>query len=195
MKNIIVLISVLFFSTQMHAQEFPKGLQVNDHAPSFSAVDQNGTLIELKDLLNKGNVVMIFYRGQWCPFCNRQLKALEDSLQFFVSKKAQLIAITPEKPDNITKSIFKTKASFPILYDDGLKIMKGYDVAFAVDEKTIEKYKNYGIDFNDANGSNGANLPVPAVYIINQEGKIIYKYFDTDYKKRPSVAELLKHLQ
>lgn len=195
MKNIIVLISVLFFSTQMHAQEFPKGLQVNDDAPTFSAVDQNGTLIELKDLLNKGNVVMIFYRGQWCPFCNRQLKALEDSLQFFVSKKAQLIAITPEKPDNITKSIFKTKASFPILYDDGLKIMKGYDVAFAVDEKTIEKYKNYGIDFNEANGSNGANLPVPAVYIINQEGKIIYKYFDTDYKKRPSVAELLKHLQ
>lgn len=73
--------------------------------------------------------------------------------------------------------------------------MKGYDVAFAVDEKTIEKYKNYGIDFNEANGSNGANLPVPAVYIINQDGKIIYKYFDTDYKKRPSVAELLKHLQ
>ncbi len=82
MKNIIVLISVLFFSTQMHAQEFPKGLQVNDDAPTFSAVDQNGTLIELKDLLNKGNVVMIFYRGQWCPFCNRQLKALEDSYNF-----------------------------------------------------------------------------------------------------------------
>ncbi|MBS4043235.1 MAG: AhpC/TSA family protein [Chitinophagaceae bacterium] len=194
MKNIVQLIIIILCSTSLAAQEYPNGLQVNDEAPAFSAVDQNGTLIELKDVLTKGNVVMIFYRGQWCPHCNRQLKALEDSLQYFVSKKAQLIAITPEKPDNITKSIFKTKASFPILYDDGLKIMKSYKVDFAVDEKTIVKYKNYGIDFNEANGSNGANLPVPAVYIINQEGKIIYKYFDIDYKKRPSVAELLKHL-
>ena len=194
MKNLVILLAIIFFSTSINAQEYPKGLQVNDEAPAFSAVDQNGTLIELKDVLTKGNVVMIFYRGQWCPHCNKQLKALEDSLQFFVSKKAQLIAVTPEKPDNIAQTIIKTKASFPILYDDGLKIMKGYNVDFTVDEKTIVRYKNYGIDFNEANGSNGANLPVPAVYIINQEGKIIYKYFNADYKKRPSVAELLKHL-
>ncbi len=194
MKILVSLLTVLIISTHLNAQEFPKGLQVNDIAPSFSAVDQNGTLKDLKDLLNNGKVVMIFYRGQWCPHCNKQLSALEDSLQFIVEKGAQLIAITPELPENISKTIEKTKASFSILYDDGLKIMDSYNVSFKVNQPTVTKYLTYGIDLKKSNGVNGANLPVPAVYIINQEGKIIYKYFDTDYKKRPSVAELLKHL-
>ena len=72
--------------------------------------------------------------------------------------------------------------------------MKSYDVAFAVDSKTIERYKGYGIDFNEANAGNGANLPVPALYIIGKDGKIIYRHFDTNYTKRPSVAEILAHL-
>ena len=189
--TILICASVNYFS---FAQEPPKGLQLLDKAPAFAAIDQNGTLIELKDLLNKGSVVMVFYRGQWCPYCNKQLSALADSLQFIEQKGGQLIAVSPEMPDNIKKTITKTKANFSILYDEDLKIMKSYDVSFTVDEKTIVKYKTYGIDFETANGSNGANLPVPAVYIISKEGKIIYKYFDTDYKKRPSVAELLKHL-
>jgi peroxiredoxin len=194
MKKLIFLIFLYATTIQSMAQEAPKGVSINDDAPAFSAIDQNGNLIELKNLTSKGNVILIFYRGQWCPYCNKQLSALEDSLSFITNKGAQLIAITPEVPENISKTITKTKASYPIIYDDGLKIMKSYDVAFTVDEKTVVKYKNYGIDFNLANGNNGANLPVPAVYIINTEGKIIYKYFDTDYKKRPSVAELLKHL-
>jgi peroxiredoxin len=72
--------------------------------------------------------------------------------------------------------------------------MKSYDVAFQVDTMTIKKYKGYGIDFNNANGENGANLPVPAIYIVNKKGKITYRYFDADYRKRPSVKELLNHL-
>ena len=194
MKKLICTIIVVVLTFQLIAQEMPKGLNVSDDAPSFSAIDQNGTLVELKDLLNKGSVVMVFYRGQWCPYCNKQLSALTDSLSFIEKKGGQLIAISPEMPENIIKTITKTKASFPILYDEDLKIMNSYNVTFAVDEKTIVKYKTYGIDFETANGSNGANLPVPAVYIISKEGKIIYKYFDTDYKKRPSVAEILSHL-
>lgn len=138
---------------------------------------------------------MVFYRGQWCPYCNKYLKKLEDSLSIIQSKGATVITITPEKPDNISKTIKKTKASYPILFDEGLKIMNSYKVSFAVDANTIEKYKNYGIDFNEANGSNnGAKLPVPAVYVINKEGDIVYRFFDTDYTKRPSVKEILEHL-
>lgn len=179
----------------MVAQDTPKGLVVTDIAPAFSAKDQNGKMISLSEELKKGPVVLVFYRGQWCPYCNLQLKKLEDSLSLITAKGASLITVTPEKPENITKTIAKTKATYPILYDDGLKIMKSYDVAFAVDEKTIAKYKNYGIDFTEANGTaNGANLPVPAVYIISKEGKILFRHFDTDYRNRVSVAEILSHL-
>jgi peroxiredoxin len=179
----------------MNAQDDPKGLNINDMAPGFIAKSQDGKTISLKDQLKNGPVVLVFYRGQWCPYCNRQLKKLEDSLSIITGKGASLIAVTPEKPESISETIEKTKASYPILFDEGLKIMKSYDVAFAIDEKTIEKYKGYGIDFIKANGEmNGANLPVPAIYVINKEGKIVFRHFDKNYTKRASVAEILEHL-
>lgn len=176
------------------AQNSPKGLQVNEKAPVFSVKDQSGKMISLQDQLKKGPVVLVFYRGQWCPYCNKQLKRLEDSLTLINDKGATLIAVTPEKPENISKTIEKTKASYSVLFDEGLKIMKRYDVAFAVDSNTVEKYKNFGIDLKEANGSNGANLPVPAVYVINREGVIVYRHFDPDYKQRASVREIVSHL-
>jgi peroxiredoxin len=195
MKEFLLSVSVLLAAVSMHAQSEPKGLNVNDAAPDFSAKDQNGKIIQLKDQLKNGAVVLVFYRGQWCPFCNRQLKKLEDSLSLITGKGASLIAVSPEKPENIAKTIEKTNASYPILFDDGLNIMKSYNVAFAVDDKTVEKYKGYGIDFSQVNGStNGANLPVPAIYVINKEGKIIFRHFDKNYTKRASVAEILEYL-
>lgn len=195
MKKSILLVAILLQSWVLLAQTGPKGLNLNDKAPDFTAKDQNGKNISLKNELKNGSVVLVFYRGQWCPFCNRQLKQLEDSLGQIKAKGARVLTITPEKEDNITKTITKTKASFSILHDEGLQIMKSYDVAFKVDDKTIEAYKKYGIDFSDANGvANGANLPVPAVYVINKEGKIVYKYFDADYRKRSSVKDILDHL-
>src|SRR5690349_12646468 len=167
MKKIVLIVSLLFASVSMNAQEGAKGLNVNDKAPEFTAKDQDGKAISLKDELKKGAVVLVFYRGQWCPYCNKQLKKLEDSLSLITAKGARLIAVTPEKPENIAVTIEKTKASYPILFDDGLAIMKSYDVAYKVDDKTIERYKNYGIDFTKVNGdTNGTNLPVPALYVI-----------------------------
>ena len=195
MKKIFVPVVAVLMALSLNAQEGPKGLNINDTAPSFTAKDQDGRAVILKDQLKKGPVVLVFYRGQWCPYCNKQLKKLEDSLSLITGKGASLIAVTPEKPENISLTIEKTKASYPILFDDGLRIMKSYDVAFAVDDKTIERYKNYGIDFTKVNGDeNGANLPVPALYVINKEGKIVFRHFDKDYTKRPSVAEILTHL-
>ena len=177
-----------------NSQEMPAGLNTGDIAPSFNTKDQNGKSVSLTEQLKKGAVVLVFYRGQWCPFCNKQLKKLEDSLSFISAKGASVLAITAERPENISKTIAKTKASFPILFDEGLKIMSSYKVSYAVDAQTIEKYKGYGIDFNEVNGSNGANLPVPALYIIGKDGKIVYRYFDVNYTKRASVAEILARL-
>ena len=105
-----------------------------------------------------------------------------------------MLAITPETAENVKKTIEKTKTDFPVLEDVGLAIMKSYKVSFAVDNKTVSRYKGYGIDFDKANGSNGANLPVPATYIIGTDGKVKYAFFNTDYKKRASVKDILDNL-
>lgn len=198
MKKTILLFSFLcaivlnvFAQTQT---VYPEGLKVGDAAPMFAAKDQNGKTVDIKQALKNGPVVMLFYRGQWCPFCNKQLSHFADSLPMLTAKGVSILAVTPETADNVKKTIVKTKSSFPVLEDVGMLIMKQYKVNFAVDENTIAKYKGYGIDFDKANGSNGANLPVPATYIIGKDGIIKYVFFNVDYRKRASVQDILNNL-
>jgi len=196
MLKLFFLLSISFLNTILLAQEKPEGLFINSKAPDFKANDQYGNEIRLKDVLKDSLVVLIFYRGQWCPYCNRQLKRLEDSLQLIKEKGARLIAVTPEKPEFISKTIEKTKASYPLLYDKEMKIMKAYAVAFEVDDRTVSRYKNADIDLAAANGQKDkVYLPIPAVYIISKEGSVIYRYFDSDYKKRPTVQEIIDNLK
>jgi len=187
---------LLISSLQLQAQEKPEGLFINSKAPDFKGKDQSGKDVVLKDLRKKGPVVIIFYRGYWCPYCNKELQKLEDSLQLIKEKGAQLIAITPEKQEGITKTIEKTKASYPIITDDELKIMKAYDVAYQVDTKTIDRYKMASIDLAANNGQkpDAVYLPVPAVYIIGKDGEIKYRFFEEDYKKQASVKDILNNL-
>lgn len=196
MPKIIFLILLLPFQQILFGQEKPEGLFINSKAPDFKATDQYKNEIRLKDVLKDSLVVLVFYRGQWCPFCNRQLKKLEDSLSLINGKGARLIAVSPEKPEYISKTIEKTGASYPLLYDKDMKIMKAYAVSFEVDEKTVSRYKNADIDLAEANGQKEkVYLPIPAVYIISKEGTILYRFFDSDYKKRPSVKEIINNLK
>lgn len=194
LRTIVLLAALLTSFYAARSQNSPEGLPVNEKAPDFKAKNQEGKTVHLYDELKKGPVVLVFYRGQWCPYCNRQLSKLEDSLQLIQDKGATLLAITPEVLENINKTIDKTKASYSILHDQDLGIMTAYKVAFEVDEKTVERYKKANIDFNVANGENGAKLPVPAVYVIGKDGRIAYRHFDPDYRKRASVAEILEHI-
>lgn len=194
MKRIFFFACLLMVVQVAAAQEAPEGLFIASKAPDFKATDQNGKEIRLKDLLKEGKVVLVFYRGQWCPYCNKELSRLQDSLQMIKDKGATLVAVSPEKPENITKTVEKTKAEYSVLYDEGLKIMKAYEVEFEVPENTITRYRNAGIDIGKNNGNNGNFLPIPAVYIIDKESTITYRFFETDYKKRPSVQDLLNNL-
>lgn len=194
MKKTIVLIGLLLSGYFLFAQEAPEGLFLNSKAPDFKGKDQNGKDIRLKDLLKKGKVVLVFYRGEWCPYCNKNLQRLEDSLQLIKDKGATLIAVSPEQPESIAKTIEKTKAEYSILHDENLKIMKAYEVEFEVPENMLKRYRNGGIKIDEINGKNGNYLPVPATYVIDKEANIIYRFFTQDYKKRPSVKEILDHL-
>lgn len=196
MSSYFLLLAVMFFTISSNAQEKPEGLFINSKAPGFKAMDQNGVEVRLKDVIKDSLVVLVFYRGQWCPYCNKHLKKLEDSLIFLKEKGARLIAISPEKPENIKKTVDKTSASYSVIYDKDMKIMKAYNVAFEVDEKTVSRYKNANIDLLEANGQKEkAYLPVPALYIINKEGTIKFRFFEPDYKKRASVLEILEQLR
>jgi peroxiredoxin len=194
MKYLLTCIALVFSLFVIAQSPEPKGLKVGDTAPLFAATDNSGKPFSLESALKKGDVVLMFYRGQWCPFCNKQMSQMNDSLSLITGKGATVVAISPEIQENVVKTIEKTKASFPVISDVQMKIMKDYQVNFAVPQTTIDRYKNFGIDFNVANGENGANLPVPATYVIGKNGKIKYVFFNPDYRKRASVKEIASYL-
>ncbi|MGB3006456.1 MAG: peroxiredoxin-like family protein [Chitinophagaceae bacterium] len=194
MSRFFSIIILVFVSIHLTAQEAPEGLFISSKAPEFKAKDQYENEIRLKDLLKKGKVVLVFYRGYWCPYCNKELARFQDSLSLITEKGATVVAVSPEKPENVLLTAEKTKATFSILHDAGLKIMKAYDVEFEVTENTITRYRNSGLDLEKINGSNGKYLPVPAVFIIDKESNVSYRFFESDYKKRPSVKDILSNL-
>ncbi len=194
MKTIFSLFSLLVTMT-VFAQEKPEGLFINSKAPEFRLKDQSGVEVSLKELRKKGQVVMIFYQGNWSPYCTKELIRFQDSLQLLTDKGAKVIAITPEAAEGISKTLEKTKAVFPILYDEQMKVSKAYQVAYEVDERTLNRQKNFGNDLLVVNNQKlKAFLPIPAVYIINKEGTVTTRFFDNDTRKRPWVKEILKEL-
>ncbi|MBK0379866.1 peroxiredoxin-like family protein [Mucilaginibacter segetis] len=192
MKKFILFALSAAFSLNVSAQ---KGLTTGVKAPAFTATDNSGKKIDLKALLKSyKSVVLFFYRGEWCPYCNKHIQQLQDSLQLLTAKGAYVIGVTPETGDNIKKTIDKTHASFSIVQDKGYAIMKSYDVNYVLDEAIVNKYKGFGLDLNAANGNAEHVLPVPATYVINSSGIISFVHFDKDYRKRATVSDILNVL-
>lgn len=196
MTRFLLLLVTVFTFFQSFSQNKPQGLSLNATAPDFRATDQNGKNIRLSGLRKKGPVVVVFYRGYWCPYCSQELKKLSDSLQYITAKGASVVAISPQTGDGVDKTVAEAGATFPVLFDKDVKIAKAYDVSYEVEEKTRTQYlEKWNVDFLKINDQKEkAVLPVPAVYIIDKKGKVIYRFFDTDITKRPSVKDLLEHL-
>lgn len=173
----------------------PRGLNTGSKAPDFTANTANGESITLSKELTKGNVVIIFYRGEWCPVCNRYLSNFQDSLKYITEKDAMVLAVTPEKISSAKNMKEKTGATFTIISDADESIMKNYDVAFDVTDAYQQKIlTRLETDIAANNDKSEARLPVPATFIINKKGVIIYKQFDPDYHKRATVREILANL-
>lgn len=189
MKKLLLFTAAIILAANTFAQS---GLKVGDKAPLFTAKDNSGKNLNLKALLKANKaVVLFFYRGQWCPYCNKQIKQLQDSLQLLTAKGAYVVGVTPETSDNISKTIEKTKASFSMVQDKGYTIMKAYDVNYRMDDDLFAKYKGYGIDLEKNNGNTDHILPVPATYVIGKDGKITYVHFDKDITKRAAVSTIM----
>lgn len=173
----------------------PEGLKVGMQAPDFQLKSPDGQLVRLSDELKKQPVVLIFYRGQWCPVCTRYLSGFQENLPKITGKGAKVIAITPETDENITKTIEKTDVDFTILSDVDMSVANNYKGLFSVTgdyQDMIRTKLESDIAFN--NGKTEAQLPVPATYVIGQDGVIKFVQFDLDYRNRASADDIVKHL-
>ncbi|MDA3818620.1 MAG: peroxiredoxin-like family protein [Prolixibacteraceae bacterium] len=200
MKYLIIILIMAVTLTHSFAQdkrgaEDAKGLQVGTVAPLFKAVDSDNQPFDLQKALETGPVVLIFYRGQWCPICNRHLSQIQDSLPFITDKGANVIAVSPEKPEYLDKMAEKTGAKFTLLYDEGYKIENAYNVTFTPDDKQIFMYNTMlNAKLKESHSDDSQQLPIPATYIIGKDGKIVWRQFNPDYKKRSTVHEIINNL-
>lgn len=195
MRSRIIIIITIFSVFGFTLVQEQQALKVGEKAPSFSAIDHSGNNIVLDSLLKKGPVVLFFYRGSWCPYCNRQMAELQDSLHFITDKGASVIAVSPETNKSMEKIIKKSGASFTFISDTIYTIMNAYNVSFKVEDATLKKYKLVGIDIEESNGNSDHILPVPATYVIGKDGSIKLSYFNKDYKKRVSIKQIITALE
>ena len=169
-------------------------LQVGDKVENFTLANHLGKNVELVDLLKKGPVVISFYRGAWCPYCNLELKALNDYLPQFKTKSAQLIAISPQLPDQTLTTAQKNKLEFDVLSDVGNKVAQQFGLLFTLDRRIQELYTGFGIDFEQTYGDKTYQLPLPATYVINQNGIITYAFLNEDYTLRAEPSDVMSAL-
>jgi peroxiredoxin len=183
------------FGIETMNKPVPEGLKTGDSAPAFSGYDQTGKFTESKKILEKGPMVLFFYRGNWCPVCNRYLQNYQDSLAIIADQGFSVVAITPESIEYVETTVKMHNLSFTVIYDCMEKIMADYKVMFSVTEEYQKKLMSTSsTDLKKVNGHPEAHLPVPATYIINRQGIIVASWFDPDYRKRASVKWMLQNL-
>ncbi|MDO6803589.1 peroxiredoxin-like family protein [Wenyingzhuangia sp. 1_MG-2023] len=171
-----------------------KAKNVGDTAPNFILNNALGEAVELYDFLKKGSVILTWYRGGWCPYCNLTLHQMQLELPNFEAYGATLIALTPELPDKSLSTIEKNELKFEVLSDLGNEVAKEYGTVFKLTDDVAEIYNN-AFDLNAYNGDDSNELPLAATYIINQKGRIVYAFLDTDYRNRAEPSEITKNLK
>lgn len=167
-------------------------LKAGDHAPEFTLKDTEGRDESSRELLTKGLLVVTFYRGFWCPYCNMDLQALQDALPAIAERGARLIAISPQKESNGRKWRRANKVTFPILSDLGNEVAARFGLRFRLPDYLIEIYRDtFKNDLTRINGEPSWTLPMPARYVIGNDSVIAYAEVNPDYTQRPDPAELL----
>ena len=162
-----------------------RALQEGETAPDFRLPNARGGHTQLDDLLRSGPVVLLFYRGQWCPYCNLQLRAYQQALPKIRALGATLLAISPQLPDHSLSTTEKNELGFDVLSDVGLHVARAYRLAFDLPSDLADLYKRqWGNDLVQWNGEGGWSLPIPATYIIDRYSAVMLAHVDPDYRNR-----------
>ena len=169
--------------------------KVGDKAPAFALNDADGNIVSSAELLKKGPLVVSFYRGVWCPYCNMDLQALEAAKPQFDKRGAALVAISPQTAPNSRKSARQNKLSFPILSDANGEVAAAFGLRFRLPDYLIELYMRLRNDLPAFNNDPSWTLPMPARYVIGTDDTILYAEVNPDYTQRPEPADLIPALE
>jgi len=169
--------------------------RTGDKMEPFELPDSTGNKVALADNLKDGPVVISFYRGGWCPYCNMELNALQRHLPEIKGLGAQLIAVTPEVPDKSQTTIETNELEFQVLSDVGNTVATRLGLVFELAEELRPIYKEWGIDLTDYNGDEKYELPIPSTFVVDTDGTIVYAYHDLDYTSRMEPEDLLNKLK
>ena len=172
-----------------------RALKAGDVAPLFVLKDPGGRSVSAAELLAQGPLVVSFYRGVWCPYCNMELEALQEALPALRELGANLVAISPQNAVNSRKSVRMNGLDFPILSDPGNETAAAFGLRFALPDYLIELYKTLKNDLPAFNGDASWTLPMPGRFVIGQDGVISYAEVNPDYTHRPEPADMLPALR
>ena len=170
-------------------------LKVGDKAPMFELPDPSGKTVKLKQLLAKGPVVLTWYRGGWCPYCNIGLRGLLKEQEHIEQLGATVVAISPETPDSMSETVKANSLSFMALSDKGNATARKFKIAYEVPEKSLTMMKAFKVDLEKQNGDNSGELPLSATYIIDENGTIRWAFVDADYRKRAEPSDIVAALK
>lgn len=173
------------------AETSEPGLAVGQKAPGAMVTTMDGAPKDIASYYPSGPTVIVFYRGGWCPYCNKHLAAWSNHMDELKSLGATLIAISPESPDNALDTIEKDKIPFTVLSDTQLQAARAFSLNFTVDPATQTRYKGFGVDLEKWNTSKTWDLPAPGTFVIDKSGVIRFAAADWDYKKRTDPAEVI----
>ncbi|MEM8795942.1 MAG: peroxiredoxin-like family protein [Pseudomonadota bacterium] len=167
-----------------------RALKAGDQVPDFVLTDSDRNEVALKDLLADGPVVLTFYRGVWCPYCNIELKALEDVADEIRARGAKLVAISMQGAADSRKSQENNKLSFPILTDKAGDLADQFGIRWSLQDYVIPIHDGFGVHLPRIHGDGQWNLPMPARYVVDTNGVIVYSEVNPDYTRRPEPADL-----
>ncbi len=171
-----------------------KAINVGDQAPEFNLINAVGKYISLYDQLENGPVVLVWYRGGWCPYCNLQLQHIQSKLAEIHQAGGQVIAISPELPDKTLTTKERHLLEFQLLSDTGNKVADLYKLAYTVPDYVVDHY-DLSSKLNEHNGDNENRLPLAVTYVIGRNGVVEYAFLDADYKNRATPEEIIAVLE
>lgn len=171
-----------------------RALTAGAHAPRFTLPSVTGETVTLDQLFAQGPVVLTFYRGAWCPYCNIALRSLQEHHAAITDRGAQLVAVSPQIPDESLSLAEKHALDFTVLSDVGSDAAKAYGLAFDLPDDLAAVYDKLGFDLHRVNGGHPRTLPLPATYVIDQTGTVRWAFADTDYTKRAEPAHIVAAL-
>lgn len=170
------------------------GIRPGERAPDFTLGNAFGEPVRLADQLEAGPVVLVFYRGAWCPFCNLHLRSLYEQLPAIEARGARLLLVTPQLPDRSRAQLKETGYGFEVLSDLDSAVMKEYRLYFELDPELVRVYTARGLVVEDFNGPGRNVLPVPGTFVIDREGIVRAMHADTDYRERMEPADIIRAL-